>query len=281
MLKIRNQCSKSWWCIWIWLCCSWISLEQQEMVWQHWRVSQDFSSHSTGWNMPELFQSTFLIWSTSKNKSWIWTEFPQGNFVVNKSDIPFCAIGPDHGIEHVNRSMKVSGGLVGITLNEAARSRFFLVAPELSRLAQKAKDLICVKKESTSQHHGSSPRFARSQDTQVIKLRREIANHMNPFNADSETLVTIATKTVMPQKVTQDLTHANQIGLSIFGPRWQRQPSMYGKTKVKVADQIVELKSERSLFARLVVVARSRSDINIKESIGKFTTFPRSLLDDF
>ena len=44
----------------------------------------------------------------------IYDEFLQDNWVVN-SHIPFCAIGADHALEHSNRSMKVSGGLVGIT----------------------------------------------------------------------------------------------------------------------------------------------------------------------
>ena len=29
----------------------------------------------------------------------IWRFFEEGNFSVNKSNIPFFAIGPDHGIE--------------------------------------------------------------------------------------------------------------------------------------------------------------------------------------
>ena len=33
-----------------------------------------------------------------------------GNWVVNKNAIPFCAIGADHGLEQVNKMMKVSGG---------------------------------------------------------------------------------------------------------------------------------------------------------------------------
>ena len=55
--------------------------------------------------------------------------------------------------------------------------------------------------------------------------------------------------------------------------------SVNKKTKLKVADQVVELKSERSLFARLIVVAKSRPEIDIKDCIGKFefTTFPMSL----
>ena len=46
----------------------------------------------------------------------IYNEFMEGNWVVNKnSDVPFCALGADHALEHINRSMKVTGGLVGIT----------------------------------------------------------------------------------------------------------------------------------------------------------------------
>ena len=50
-------------------------------------------------------------------------EFPSGNWVVNKNQhVPFCAVGADHALEHINRSMEVSAGLVGITLNPSART---------------------------------------------------------------------------------------------------------------------------------------------------------------
>ena len=68
----------------------------------------------------------------------IYQEFIAGNFVVNKNQIPFCSIGADHALEHINQIMKVTGGLVGITQNASARERFFLTAPELSRLAEEA-----------------------------------------------------------------------------------------------------------------------------------------------
>ena len=66
-------------------------------------------------------------------------EFMSGNFAVNKNRIPFCAIGVDHALERINRMMKVTGGLVGITQNASARDRFFLTGPELSRLAEEAR----------------------------------------------------------------------------------------------------------------------------------------------
>ena len=69
----------------------------------------------------------------------IYDEFPQGNWVVNKNaEVLFCAKGADNVLEHKKRSMKVSGGLVGITLNEAARTKFFMIAPELASLGEQA-----------------------------------------------------------------------------------------------------------------------------------------------
>ena len=44
-------------------------------------------------------------------------------------------------------------------------------------------------------------------------------------------------------------------------------------------DKVIELKEDRSLFARLMAVGKSRPDINIKEVIGQyeFSVAPRSL----
>ena len=80
--------------------------------------------------------------SIEKSDPDLYKEFMDGNWVVNKNGkVPFCAIGADTGLEHINCYMKVNGGLVGITLNEAARTKFFLIAPELARLAEGIFDL--------------------------------------------------------------------------------------------------------------------------------------------
>jgi hypothetical protein len=57
----------------------------------------------------------------------LWQSFMDGNFCVKKSSIPFTSIGVDHAIEHVNRSMKVMGGIRGLTQKPGALSRFFLL----------------------------------------------------------------------------------------------------------------------------------------------------------
>ena len=70
----------------------------------------------------------------------IYQELQNGNWVVNKNAKgAFCAVGADNAPEHASRSMKVSGGLIGITLNPPARTKYFLIAPGLARLAEQAR----------------------------------------------------------------------------------------------------------------------------------------------
>ena len=74
--------------------------------------------------------------------------------MVNKNArVLFCAVGADTALEHINRSMKVTGGLVGITLNQDARTKFFLIAPELARLAEQAKNMADVSPKIRVHHH--------------------------------------------------------------------------------------------------------------------------------
>ena len=53
-----------------------------------------------------------------------WSMFSGGNFSVNKTLIPFSAIGVDHAIEQEIRAVKVLGGINGIANNRKYHSRF-------------------------------------------------------------------------------------------------------------------------------------------------------------
>lgn len=95
--------------------------------------------------------------SLKTSASEAYSEFLEGNWVVNKNSyVPFCAAEADHGLEQINRSMKVSGGLAGITLNPSARAKFFLIAPELARLTAEAQQIAGVKFEIRIHHHSLS-----------------------------------------------------------------------------------------------------------------------------
>ena len=105
----------------------------------------------------------------------IYAEFNDGNWVVNKTPcIPFCAMGPDNALQHLNRSMKVTVGLVGITVNPSACAKFFLIAPELARLANQAKDMAGVTHEIRGKHHNPTAAVVSREEKNLTKLSNTI-----------------------------------------------------------------------------------------------------------
>jgi len=81
----------------------------------------------------------------------IYAEFIQGNWVVNKNAKCRSAqhLGANNALQHINCSMKVSGWLIGITLNQGARAKFFLISPELAMLVDwQANNMVGVSYET-------------------------------------------------------------------------------------------------------------------------------------
>ena len=112
----------------------------------------------------------------------IEAEFQSENWVVDKNAlVPFCGLGADDALEHVNRSMKVSGGLVGITLNPSARAKFFLISPELAPLKEKANDMADVSTKLQDQHHNLTAAVLSREEKNISKLTTTIASFTNPF----------------------------------------------------------------------------------------------------
>lgn len=200
-----------------------------------------------------------------------------GNFTVHKNKIPFCAVGVDHALEHINRIMKVTGGLVGITQNASARERFFLTAPELSRLSEEAHEMAGSPTAARKEHHDQSRAVWTRQEENILKLKNVIVSFMNPMTHESEDLTNIITKVVMPTQVQKDICNQDEIGqqkyVTFVEKRinknevniWARMKKVQLKmwksvrktVKHKLAYQIVEMKDDRSLFARMLIVARS------------------------
>ena len=141
----------------------------------------------------------------------IHQEFMNGNWVVNKNNrVSFCAVGADNALEHLNRSMKVSGGLVGITQNESARAKFFLIAPELARLSSEAKSMAGVSLHTPEQHHTLSAAIVAREDKGVQQLIAAIKSFTNPFSvskdsASNNDLYNLVTKVVMSKEIKYDL----------------------------------------------------------------------------
>lgn len=109
----------------------------------------------------------------------------------------------------------------------------------------------------------------------------------------------LVTKVVMPEMVKKDFCEQSEIGRRLFDcfvkervqsgevNLWspmKKRKLLTWKTSAKVVkvtagDKIAELQEDRSLFARMMMVCKSRPEIDIKETVGqyKFSVVPRSL----
>lgn len=128
----------------------------------------------------------------------------QGNFCIKKNEIPFCAIGPDHAIEHVNKMMKIRGGLKGLTQQPAAMTRWFLIAPELSRLAANAESMVGVQRSMPKRHHDLTDAVIIRYNENVEKLK-DVLKANDPFQMDGDDLVIIIMKAVMPTAIKEGI----------------------------------------------------------------------------
>ena len=72
----------------------------------------------------------------------IWKNFSDGKWVIAKSIFPFISLNMDRALEQINRSLKVTGRIVGLTLNPLASLRFFLFQLELCRLSADAQHVL-------------------------------------------------------------------------------------------------------------------------------------------
>ena len=173
----------------------------------------------TCWIMQGWCQCIYLTWSwkkSKKSKSTVYAEFLQGNWVVNKNPLPFRAIGADHALEHINRAMKVSGGLVGITLNPSARTKFILIAPELARLAREPKEMAGYTPSSRMNHHTLSPH---SWVKTGQKCYFSVSHHHELLKSicwKSTLLYNLVTKAIMLDKVKSGLCGQRNIRTHLF-----------------------------------------------------------------
>ena len=103
----------------------------------------------------------------------------------------------------------------GRTQQPAAMARWFLMAPELSRLAAQAEDMVGLQRPSSSHHRDLSDVLTKRYNENVQKLK-DVLKVSDPFVTKSH-LVNIITKSVMLDYVKEGVLMQNGIGQAYFG----------------------------------------------------------------
>ena len=212
-----------------------------------------------------------------------------------------CGFKTSAFFEQENRELKVMGGIVGITQKEQSLDKYFLIAPELSKIQQQFEEMYGnVSNEKRTEHHEITGGKLTRVSENAVKLARVFHEHGDPFHSVGEhELVNLLNQSVMTDAVTNDILQRDVIGqemflefvyqrltegnISVWGKMTKRKLKTFKSecptAKIKVGNNIIKIKEERSLLQRFIVISRSRPDLDLKECIGEyeFGVVPRSL----
>ena len=128
-----------------------------------------------------------------------------GNWVVSKTGKAFSAIPFDHAHEQENRSVKGSGGCIGLTENPVAFSHWMLSGPELSRLQKQFEKELFSDKDPDNpqnfQNHEQGLSTQRTFQKQVVSLCDTNRKMGNPFLAVFSDLITLDSRDCTDESV--------------------------------------------------------------------------------
>ena len=81
-----------------------------------------------------VYLSEMFTLKSQDQQSWEFLE--SGKFSVNKSQVPFCALGTDHALEQENRKMKILVGICGIANLKNTLENYFFYSPLLGNISE-------------------------------------------------------------------------------------------------------------------------------------------------
>lgn len=132
------------------------------------------------------------------------------------NDIPFISFGADHACEHLNRSTEIHSGLIGISTSANARQRFFVVTPELSRLAKAFKSQFDLEHNKPRDNHALGPCAVKKEHDTIDKIKVGILKHGSPFAVEAERLHNVIMHAYIPDKYVTNILIAVVTGQKLY-----------------------------------------------------------------
>ena len=187
----------------------------------------------------------------------------------------------------MNRDIIVTGGII---LNENARVCFFSTASRLKFLADEAKTMASVKTKSIEKHHSLSAQVTSRQLKYTESMISKFNNFNNPFSYEGADLINQLTNSVMEESIKEGMKRQNKIGqnkfelfckeriqsnsVSLWAPVKNAELKTFktASKRVKVKDTVTELKEDRQVFERMLIVASSRQEIDLRGSLSKLNS---------
>ena len=146
----------------------------------------------------------------------IWMHFYAGEFSVQKTQIPFTAIGRDHVGEQVNRELKTCGDITGITRNDNSRTREFPIAPVLADIWNQMMDQGNASTSAYSKHHQFTKAYTERQNRKVLSFLEVMDVHNVNFDSDECLIRNLVTDQIFPENVCNDLIDCEATGKILY-----------------------------------------------------------------
>lgn len=212
----------------------------------------------------------------------------EGNFSVQKNKIPFTAIGADHALEQENKNIKVLGGVKGLLQNDSALVRFGLISSVLNQICDEFYYINGVEKETLNERITNN----------TSKLLVTLENLEVTFEKEHDDIYNIVTKSVLPTTAKNEILSHFDIGQELYSnflkerihgemPIWSPLKkrnigsfkSIEKRLTRKLEGKVIEMREDKSLLRRLLIVSQKRDDIDSSSLISKyeFSAVPRSL----
>ena len=222
--------------------------------------------------------------------------FERGDFVTKETASTFNQIPDDQALEHVNKSGKVAGGLVGITRTDSARDRWCLTYNERAKLSEDTKEMCNVlERECTSAKDLGKARM-RQDAEDVAKLEAQFTKY-EVFRCTSD-LVVVTTGDVASNAIKQDLLGVEEIGKKVIKEfvetRLIKKDIKFHDTlkqqKVKTFETLytvpvsvdksktIAMKADKDLLRRVIVALESGRDVDVNTLLqSELAPVPKSL----
>ena len=230
----------------------------------------------------------------------IWNRFAEGEFSVNKSNVPLSATGADYALYQENRTVKVLGGIKGIANSQESLDEYFLTAAEMSNIVEQfctsflLEDSDSRKREQRYQLIGSKNSHL---STNVNKLLGVFSTQGITFE-ESDEVYNVSTKKVLATDVVETFLSMREAGnakfcefvsenllgsKSIWDTIKKKKLPTFAKncaqTKLTIDKQLVNIKEESKLMSRFVIAARAQPEIDLPAYFGSYeiSVVPKSL----
>ena len=208
-----------------------------------------------------------------------YEHFANGDFSVQlAADNPFGCIPVDQTTEvTLNKDTQTVGGTTKFSQKRGAVKRFYLTAEYRSGFLNQLRDMTEINQSDFHHSELQKPRTEKDEKA-VSDVVDVLQNWINPFE-ESQDIVSLSTATVAPQEIAKDLMEAYNTGEEAYNcfkvERLEEDPpkikfhdpmkrsrlktftSMVKKKRVTVSGKSIILKTDRSLFGRMIVIAQN------------------------